>query len=82
MADVDKAARKPGVEALEAAIASREQARANPYLTLPFGDPRRRRAQRRFDAACEAVTQASLVCHAARLRLPPLADEGRAPDRL
>jgi hypothetical protein len=73
MADVDKdksaPARKPSVEALEAyekAIAEREKARANPHLSLPFGDPRRRRAQRRFDTACEAVTQERLACDAAR----------------
>ena len=60
--------------AYEKAIAEREQARANPYLTLPFGDPRRRRAQRRFDAACEAVTQAGLACDAAHQSIDALSE--------
>jgi hypothetical protein len=71
MADVDKdksaPARKPSVEeaheACDKAIAERERARANPNLSLPFGDPRRRRAQRRFDAACLACDAACRVAH-------------------
>ena len=45
-------------EAFDMAIVKREEARRHPDWILPVSDPRRRRAQRRFDAACEAVHQA------------------------
>ena len=76
MADGDKdksaPARKPRVEramaleAFETALFKREEARAHPDWVPPIGHPRRRRAQKRFDVACEAVTQARLAYDAAR----------------
>jgi hypothetical protein len=76
MADVDKdksaPAHKPSVEhtmaleAFEMALFKREEARAHPDWVLPIGHPRRRRAQKRFDVACGAVTQARLAYDALR----------------
>jgi hypothetical protein len=69
------------IEAFDTACAEREEARANPHWALPIVDPKRRRAQRRFDAAVEAVTQAGLACDAARRALEVTPIDSDAPGR-
>jgi hypothetical protein len=51
---------KMASEAFDVAIVNREEARRHPDWILPVGDPRRRRAQQRFDAACEAARRAGV----------------------